>query len=231
MKQIDYVEKDKIIPGLKTGAYSRLSIEDNGCGMSPEVKSQIFNPFFTTKEVGQGTGLGLSVVHGIIKHHQGIINVESEEGRGTTFDIYFPVIQDKPSEKTVVSEPIKKGNGNILCIDDEPYLNTLFERILSKYGFNPTILTDSIKALEIFRNEPDNFDMVITDQGMPGLTGTQLATEILKIRPQIPIILITGYSDLDFVKIRKIGIRHYLRKPIKFDELLKIIQEILELKS
>ncbi|MBF0246197.1 MAG: response regulator, partial [Planctomycetes bacterium] len=190
---------------------------------------RIFDPFFTTKEVGKGTGLGLSVVHGIIKNHKGVITVESEPGEGTTFDIYFPAIEERPSEEPKSPESFKKGKGHILYVDDEASLTRLFNEFLGQLGYTVTAIDNSTKALDVFCKHPNAFDLVITDQGMPGMHGTNLATKILEIKPRIPIVLLTGYGELIYEqKAAEVGIQRCLRKPIDFNKLSEILRGILK---
>lgn len=226
LQRVECDSVNTMVSELKEGAYLKLTVKDNGCGMTAEVREHIFEPFFTSKNNGKGTGLGLSVVHGIIKHHQGIIDVESEPGKGTTFDIYFPVIEEKPLEKSLPPKFCKKGRGHILFVDDELSLNTLFKELLEPLGYMVTCSLDSGKALQMFRDDPAAFDLVITDQGMPKMDGTSLAAEILKIK-KVPIILLTGYGESACEKkFAAAGIYKYMKKPVDVSKLSGVLQDV-----
>ncbi|RPJ81048.1 MAG: response regulator, partial [Deltaproteobacteria bacterium] len=226
-----YLDEPLSHSDMNPGRYVRLSVSDMGCGMKPEIKDRIFDPFFTTKRPGEGTGLGLSVVHGIVIHHDGFITVESEEGKGSTFEIYLPIIDDgtisflKPS----ISVQTPTGNENILFVDDEEVVVDANRRILQRLGYNVTISTDSKKALAAFRKKPEKFDLVITDMTMPSMTGAELARELIKIRPDIPIILCTGYSQLITPeKSNAIGIQEFVMKPFSRNEIAEAIRKVLD---
>jgi CheY-like chemotaxis protein len=213
------------------GRYVRLSVSDMGCGMKPEIKDRIFDPFFTTKRPGEGTGLGLSVVHGIVIHHDGMITVESEEGKGSTFDIYLPIIPDDKSSNLIPSTLVQPptGNEDILFVDDEEVVVDANRRTLQRLGYNVTVFTNSKKALSAFKKNPQKFDLVITDMTMPGMTGAELARELIRIRPDIPIILCTGYSQLITPeKSNAIGIQEFVMKPFSRDEIADVIRKVLD---
>jgi signal transduction histidine kinase/ActR/RegA family two-component response regulator len=217
------------VPDMKPGEYVVLKVSDTGCGMEPETLERIFDPFFTTKEQGEGTGLGLSVAHGIIKSHGGYVTVESKPGKGTTFQIYLPRIKKQTLSKDGVAPVTTGGNERILIVDDEDILIELNQQRLSKLGYNVVATTSSTDALDIFRKEPDTFDLVITDQTMPNLTGMDLATELLKIRASIPIILCTGHSEtVSPEQAKKSGIRAFLMKPLGKQELAQVIRRLLD---
>jgi len=214
---------------IKPGHYMLLSVTDTGCGMNRATMDRIFDPYFTTKEKGIGTGLGLAVVKGIIRNHQGEIAVSSDVGKGTTFDIYWPIIDRKePLEEQ--SGPMIGGGGElILFVDDEKAVADLGKQMLSRLGYKVETRTNSIEALEAFRHQPQKYDMVVTDLTMPGMTGDKLAREILKIRPEIPIIMCTGFSEAaDRDMISKIGIRKLLMKPILMANMARAIREALD---
>jgi PAS domain S-box-containing protein len=181
---------------ITPGKYLKLTVSDTGMGINDEIIKRIFDPFFTTKEAGAGTGLGLSVVHGIVKNHYGEITVESKPRRGTTFNIYFPEFEPKEENASVENQELLIGTENILYIDDEESLVQTGKQILEKLGYKVTGKTRSNEALELFKQYPEQFDLVLTDQMMPKMTGIDLAKKILDIRPDIPIILITGYSEI-----------------------------------
>ncbi len=217
---------------LKPGTYEYLSVSDTGQGMSPEILEQVFNPFFTTKEVGKGTGMGLSVVHGIIENHNGKIFIESEPEKGTTFHIYFPVTEIKQEVKFEETGPLPTGNERILLVDDEDMLASIGKDVTERLGYSVTAKTDSLEALKLFKNNPSQFDLVITDQTMPNMTGAEFAEQLLKLRPGLPIILCTGYSSkIDKVKARQIGIREFASKPLNKNEIAKLIRQVLDEKS
>ena len=216
-------------PGLTPGSYIKLSVTDTGHGMSPNVINRIFDPFFTTKEKGEGTGMGLAVVHGIIKSYGGEIIVHSQPGKGTIFDIYFPVIEKVEFKeiKTVPFLPV--GDERILFVDDEPSLVHIGKQILERLGYEVVTRTSSLEALELFKIKSQKFDLVITDMTMPGMTGDQLAAEIIKIRPDMPIILCTGYSkNMSEDKARSLGIRALAMKPVVADQLANIVRNVLD---
>ncbi len=209
--------------------HALLEIRDTGVGMSKEIASRIFDPYFTTKKQGEGTGLGLAVVHGIVKSYGGQISLLSELGKGTTFRVYFPCIEDHSApDEGFAALDLPTGKERILLVDDEYVLVDMLGRILTQLGYQVEPLTNSIEALELFRRRPDQFDLVITDLTMPELTGDQLAAEMIRIRPDIPIILCTGFSDrMNEPLARKTGIRRFLTKPVTQQDLAKAIREVL----
>ncbi|MBF0224220.1 MAG: response regulator [Desulfobacterales bacterium] len=212
--------------------YIKVSVSDNGCGIDPKIIDRIFEPYFTTKEVGEGSGMGLSVVYGIIKSYGGAVNVESQIGKGSTFNLYFPIYQETHKTDEIESTTINsEKNERILFIDDEDMLVEYAEKVLTHLGYNAQCQNDPIEALELFRSDPYKFDLVITDMTMPGLTGNKLSVEILKIRPDIPIILCTGYSDkIDEKKALSIGIKKIVLKPFTIKILSSAIREVLDKK-
>jgi CheY-like chemotaxis protein len=218
--------------GLGHGPYVDLMVSDTGHGMERAVMERIFHPFFTTKGPGEGTGLGLSVVHGIVKSHGGAITVDSEPGKGTTFHMYLPRIEMGEVPEALASAPVPTGSERILLVDDEKTLVEMVKQMLEVLGYKVAGRTSSIEALEAFRCRPDKFDLVITDQTMPNMTGETLAMEILKIRPDMPIILCTGYIGLiSEEKIKAIGIRELVMKPVVGDDIARIIRQVLDQKK
>ena len=212
-------------PELSLGPKLKLTIRDTGHGIPENVLPRIFDPFFTTKVVGEGTGMGLAVVHGIVISHGGAILVESAPGKGTTFSLYFPQIQCSGEEGNP-EEALETmaGAGRILFVDDEEPLARLGKEMLEELGYEAVIYTNSVEALEVFRAEPDKFDAVITDQTMPKMVGEQLAAEMLQIRPDLPVILCTGFSHtISPESAKAIGIRAYLMKPVVTKELATIL--------
>ena len=216
----------------KSGAekvFLDLSISDTGQGMSPEVIDKIFDPFFTTKEKGKGTGMGLAITYGIVKEYGGAITVDSQPGKGTTFHIYLPqgepATTHRPSEESVVS----KGRERILFVDDEKFMADLGKDMLERLGYHVTAMQKSLEALEIFKKQPYEFDLVITDQNMPGMSGLDLAKSMLQIRPDIPIILCTGYSTLVNERVAKSrGIKGFALKPLTKSAIAKLIRQMLD---
>jgi PAS domain S-box-containing protein len=210
------------------GDYMQLVVSDTGAGMTKEVLERIFEPFFTTREVGRGTGMGLAVVYGIVKSLHGNIKVDSEPGVGTTFSVLFPKAIAGEEEEVRDSEQIPGSRGRILFIDDEEFLVEWGQALLERLGYEVTSLNNSIEALELFSSDPSRFDVVITDQTMPGATGLQLAGEFLKLRPSIPIILCTGHSDAVIQNgLKESGIQELLFKPLTRKVLAEAIHRAL----
>lgn len=215
-------------PHLLAGEYLRLTIQDNGCGIEQEMLNNIFDPFFTTKEKGRGTGLGLSVVHGIVTDCNGSINVTSELGKGTTFTLMFPtVVSGKRKEvDTVVALP--SGTEHILFVDDEEDLRKLASQMLSYLGYSVVCCASGADALEKIKETSSAFDLLITDQSMPGMPGTELARKVLKLYPGLPILLCTGYSSIvDEEKALTMGIRGFLLKPLAITTMASEIRNVL----
>jgi len=217
-------------PRLRPGSYVQISVADTGCGMDEATLSRIFEPFFTTKPQGEGTGLGLSVVHGIMESHDGVITVYSKPGEGTVFHLYFPVYQGAAASVSTPLTAIPHGGGKrILYVDDEAPLAKLGQKTLEQLGYEVEMSTNVAEALEWVRKEPRRFDLVITDQTMPGMTGMDFATQLLKIRPDLPIILTTGYSPyLTHERVRAAGIRDLLLKPQTVHSLGVAVHHALE---
>ncbi len=216
-------------PDLKPGPYIHLSVKDTGCGIDQKIVERIFDPYFTTKEVGKGSGMGLAVVHGIIQSHEGMITVKNRSHKGTSFNVYLPTIDEHIPKKETVPEPLHTGNERILLVDDDPGMADMTKRRVERLGYQVTAKNNSIETLNLFRAKPDSFDLVITDQTMPNLTGEQLAKELLLIKPDLPIILCTGYSStIDAQKAKRIGIREFIMKPVDKLELAKVIRQTLD---
>ncbi len=216
--------------GISPGSYLKLVVRDTGTGIPPEMVDRIFDPFFTTKEHGEGTGLGLSVVLGIMKQHQGHIEVESEMGKGSTFTAYFPRLEEEPmTEGEGEREEVPTGSERILFIDDEEALVEMGQELLTELGYEVTPCRSSREALALFRLDPSRFDLVITDQTMPEMTGVELAKEILHIRTDTPVILSTGFSHLVTAdSLKKTGIRAFLVKPLTKGELGRTVRRVLD---
>jgi nitrogen-specific signal transduction histidine kinase/ActR/RegA family two-component response regulator len=214
---------------LQPGSYLKLSVRDTGTGIKKEIIDRIFEPFFTTKEKGQGTGMGLSMVHGIMKEYNGAIEVRSAPGHGSVFHLYFPLIQGSADIRDNIETPVLiKGKGRILLVDDEADLVEIGRNILELLGYEVESCTDSTLALEYFRKDPDGFDLVITDQTMPKMSGVELAREILGIRREIPIFLCTGYSSfVSEEEIRRLGVREFFLKPLSTRDLSQALHKHL----
>ena len=222
---------DEIPKLIARKRYVRLTVTDTGKGMDQQTRMRIFEPYFTTKDQGEGTGLGLAIIHGIITGYHGAISVRSTLGEGASFTLFFPVLEqpDSQPDKTKKEESaLPEINAKVLWIDDEEVNVILGECILRQIGCEVMGFSDSRDALDVFRAVPEKFDLVVTDQTMPYLTGLDLAKKMLKIRPDIPIIMLTGHSDLvDEQRAKAAGIAKFLMKPISQKELAQTMQEIL----
>jgi signal transduction histidine kinase/ActR/RegA family two-component response regulator len=234
---IDNVDIDSTallaVQGLKPGSYVRLIVSDTGCGIDPAVMDRIFDPFFTTKKPGEGTGLGLSVVYGIVKSYGGTINVYSEPQMGTTFKTYIPRIEDAtPAEIKSMATTIPGGKEHILFVDDEEVLAEIGREMVQCLGYTVAARTSSVEAMEAFRAQPARYDMVITDMTMPNMTGVELAREIHRVRADIPIIICTGFSELiNEGEARRLGIAKLLMKPLFLRDLAFAMRDILDKKK
>jgi signal transduction histidine kinase/ActR/RegA family two-component response regulator len=216
---------------MQPGDYLVLSVKDTGAGMEEEVRKRVFEPFFTTKPVGEGTGLGLSVVYGIVKSHRGRITVYSEPGRGSIFRVYLPKAETRVLEKAEAPKPIPKGKERILFVDDEEIIVKSVQNMLEHLGYNVTAAMDSEEALKLFSGKPSEFDLVMTDQTMPAMTGEDLGKELMRIRPDIPVILCTGYSDLiSSEKAIAMGFRGFIMKPFTLRESAELVRRVLDQK-
>ena len=206
-----------------------MRVIDTGHGMEKAILDRIFDPFFTTKERGEGTGMGLAVVLGIVKSHGGTITVESEPEKGARFNVFLPVILQEVDHEIRTKAPIPTGTERILFIDDEKSLVDLGQQILERLGYDVTIRTSSLEALELFMEQPDKFDLVITDMTMPNMTGDELAAKLMNIRADIPVILCTGYSErISRERAQKLGIKEFILKPIVMRELAKTVRGVLD---
>jgi len=229
-----FLDEHPADPKMVPGYFVKLAISDSGCGIPFEIRDRIFDPFFTTKKPGEGTGLGLSVVHGIVVHHNGMITFDSSLGKGTTFIVYLPIMEGAapclPKSDSVV-ELKAKGNERILFVDDEEAVVDANRRILTRLGYEVTASTDSRNALSVFYSKPEEFDLVITDMTMPNMTGVELAGEMIKIRKDIPIILCTGYHQwISPEKSNEIGVREFVMKPFSRQEIAEVIRKVLDKK-
>ena len=214
---------------LEAGCYVKMTVADTGTGIPREVIGSIFEPYFTTKAIGEGTGMGLAMVYGIVKKYGGKITVQSELNRGTVFTIYLPVADGCASRQTDVSAALPQGNERILIVDDEGPVVRVCAEILERLGYTVTSSTSSMGALELFRSNPDGFDLVITDMTMPAMTGDQLAGELMRIRPDISVILCTGYNKkMSEDEASRLGIKAFAYKPIVMPDLAKTVRKVLD---
>ena len=214
---------------LQAGHYQKLTVSDNGEGIKPEIMDRIFDPFFTTKGIGKGTGMGLAVIHGIVKRSQGAIIVDSKPGKGTTFQIFFPTIDAEISKELELHKDIPHGNEKILYIDDEKQIIAFGQEILEGLGYEVVTASTSADALKIFTADSDSFDIVITDMTMPEMTGIELAMEISILSPGIPTILCTGYnSNISAYNAQEAGIIKIIMKPFARHEIALAIREVLD---
>ena len=219
--------------GITPGMYLTLMVSDSGVGIAPDIMDRIFDPFFTTKKPGEGTGMGLSVVYGIIKGYGGTITVKSEVGRGTEFFVYLPLLMETVGEEEIKgAKAIAGGNERILFVDDEEPLVQLGKEMLTKLGYEVVARVSSLEAREAFRSQPDRFDLVITDMTMPNMTGVELAIELMRIRSNIPIILCTGFSEtISSEKAKRLGIRQFIMKPLLKHQIAVAIRHALDHKE
>ena len=231
LKEVDigYEETVEKI-GMQPGKHLRLTVVDEGCGMEASVLDRIFEPYYTTKEQGKGTGLGLSVIHGIVKNHRGDITVTSSPGKGSTFQVHLPVIEDDVvATEFEPTNGAAKGSERILLIDDEEQIVSMEQQMLENLGYQVTARTDSEEALHEFSQQPQNFDLVITDMTMPHMTGDQLAKKLLNIKPNLPVILCTGFNeDITEEKALAMGIQKFVMKPVIKNDLATTIRSVLD---
>ncbi|NOZ62183.1 MAG: PAS domain S-box protein [Calditrichaeota bacterium] len=214
---------------LKTGSYVKLMVKDTGLGIDPQIIDRIFEPYFTTKGVGDGAGMGLALVHSIVKSYRGEIVVYSEKGKGTTFNIFLPRIEGPVREEREEKKKLPRGTENILYVDDEKNIVSVSSQILHRLGYEVSMATSGERALAIFEKDPQEFDLVITDQTMPKMTGAELAKKILAIRPDMPIILCTGFSEVvSKEKAKQMGIAEFLMKPLFSEDLANIVRKVLD---
>lgn len=217
---------------VKAGPFLKLIVADTGHGIAPEIKDRIFDPYYTTKKQGEGTGIGLSVVQGIVRSHGGFITVESDPGQGAKFNVFLPIIDRKDIPQAMTSKNVIGGNERILLVDDEAMVVQMGQQMLERLGYEVTSCINSLEAFELFEKASDQFDLVITDMTMPELTGDRLAKMITNIRPELPVILCTGYSNrLDQRTIADAGVRAILYKPLVKNELAGTIRNVLSTKD
>jgi CheY-like chemotaxis protein len=213
---------------LKPGDYVRLRVKDTGKGIDPAFMDRLFDPYFTTKDVDQGLGMGLAVVHGIVKKHDGAIKIESEVGKGTTVDVLFPLIENQTETGTEEIETLQKDAERILLVDDDPSIVRLITQMLKRSGYEVIAKTSSSSALKALKETPEPFDLVISDMTMPEMSGEQLAQEIKQIRPGIPVVLCTGHSNrMDENRAKELGIEAFIKKPFSRKDITKTISKVL----
>jgi CheY-like chemotaxis protein len=212
------------------GEFLLLAVSDTGCGIDPQISERIFDPYFTTKQGIEGSGLGLSVTLGIVKGHNGLIEMESRVGEGTRFDVYFPVSRSEVSEEERQGLALPAGRmERVLVVDDEPFFLDVVGESLDRLGYRVQACGSSSKALEVFKAHPEGFDLLVTDQSMPGMTGVQLIAEIRKLNGRLPVILCTGYSEtVTEQSAEHYGITRFLMKPVNARELAEAVRASLD---
>jgi nitrogen-specific signal transduction histidine kinase/CheY-like chemotaxis protein len=216
-------------PDLTPGPYVELSVSDTGHGMESAVMRHIFDPFFTTKPPDQGSGLGLAVVHGIIQHCGGAITVQSDPEKGSTFRIFLPRIDAQVAPETALASALPTGKERILLVDDEKVIVDALGRMLRRLGYEVFATASGVEALQAFCRKPGRFDLVITDRTMPNITGEELAREVLRVRPDMPVILFTGSSErMAEERAKAVGVRAYLMKPVVMREMAETIRRVLD---
>ena len=230
LNETKLLQEDLSNSNLEPGRYAVLTISDTGCGIAPTIMDKIFEPYFTTKKKGKGTGLGLAVVYGIVKEHHGDIKVTSEVGKGTSFTVYFPAIGKRSEPMTSDKVEIQPtGDERILLVDDEESVVRLEKQMLQRLGYRVTVHNSATDALMKFRANPEAFDLVVSDMNMPNMTGEQFARKLMAIRPNIPVIICTGFSErIDKEKAHAIGIKGFLMKPVVKSEMAQMIRKVLD---
>ncbi|MGM0644711.1 MAG: response regulator, partial [Thermodesulfobacteriota bacterium] len=215
---------------LQPGRYAELSVSDTGCGISPAVIDKIFDPYFTTKDKERGTGLGLSLVYGIVREYGGDVRVRSEIGKGSRFDVLLPILlKPEPDSMEDKTEDLPSGTERILLVDDEASIIRLEKMMLERLGYQTSSCTSSTEALELFKARPDYYDIVVTDMTMPNMTGDVLAREIRAVDPHIPVIVCTGFSErVDQNMEENSGIKAFLKKPVTKLDLAETVRKVLD---
>ncbi len=230
MHQVQLTPQEASSLGISAKNYLKLSFSDSGQGMDEVTKARIFDPFFTLKDVGEGTGMGLSIVYAIMESYRGAISVDSEPDKGSTFQLYFPVTDEAAEDKQEQVEDIPRGKERILLVDDDKTYAEMCEKMISRLGYDVDLELDSIQALETFKTSPDRYDLVISDQVMPGLSGGDFAQKIRSVKPGIPIIICTGYStQMDEVKADILGINAFAYKPVEKKFIAGLIRNVLDI--
>jgi CheY-like chemotaxis protein len=231
LKECEVTEaKAASVPGLYPGPHVMLLVRDTGCGMIQEVRERVFDPFFTTRREGEGQGMGLSVVHGIVCNAGGGIEVDSEVGVGSTFRVYWPRIEPEQCEEVVGNTALPTGTERVLFVDDEEFQVSLARKMLGALGYQVTALASSPEALKLFKDNPQAFDLVVTDITMPGMTGIDFTRELLSVRPDIPVIMCTGYSELITGDDPSCyGARALVAKPVVMREMAETMRRVIDL--
>ncbi len=231
LHEIDIKEEDVILgQDFSPGTYLRLEIADTGIGIDEETRQKIFEPYFTTKEVGEGTGLGLAVVHGIVQSHGGSISVYSEMGTGTTFQVYLPVSTKgmEDSQQGKERAPVAQGSERIMFVDDEEKLVAIAQEVLPKYGYSLDAFSNGVEALQEFEKNPNRYDMLITDMAMPYMNGIELISRTRELRPGLPVILCSGFSEfLNKQKAEALEIE-YMPKPVIMSDLVRLVRRVFD---
>lgn len=216
-------------PDLPAGDYLKITVNDTGPGIGPEIIERIFDPYFTTKKMGKGSGMGLSIVHGIVKNHNGAISVDSKPGKGTTFSLLFPAVDEKPEIEIKTINEIPRGHETILFVDDEKSIANMTQKMLKRLGYKVETRLNPLQALDLFQSKPEYFDLVITDMTMPQMTGAKLSEKLMETRSNIPVIICTGHSSLiDEEKAKQLGIASYIMKPVSMSTIAKAIRKVLD---
>ncbi|MFQ6037300.1 MAG: PAS domain S-box protein, partial [Candidatus Aminicenantales bacterium] len=230
LEEIDLPEDiAKEHPGIRPGPFLKLVVRDTGCGIEKSVMERIFEPFFTTKGPGRGTGMGLSVVHGIVKDHGGMVTVSSRPGKGSTFRVFLPVCAPENGISPAEEEDAPGGKEHILLVDDEAKIVRMETEALERRGYRVTGTTEPQKALRMFKKQPEAFDLAVVDMTMPGLPGDDLTQKLMKVRPDLPIILCSGFSErISKEKARALGIREYILKPLSLGNFARTIRRVLD---
>ncbi len=214
---------------LSPGNYLKLTVRDTGHGIDPKIIDRIIDPYFTTSSMAEASGMGLAVVHGIVKHHNGAITAASEPGKGSVFEVLFPLTENQAEAGIEKTPVLPSGNEKILFIDDDASLVKMAKRMLENHGYQVETKNDPVEALDVVRSEPGRFDLIITDMTMPKMTGDTLAQEILSIRPDMPIILCSGFNkNIDADKARALGIRRYIEKPLNMSDFVAAVRRVLD---
>ncbi|MCF6246349.1 MAG: PAS domain S-box protein [Desulfobacula sp.] len=230
LKETVLETKDLVGSPLNPGKYAMLSVSDSGSGIDTAIRDKIFDPYFTTKERGKGTGLGLAVVYGIVKEHGGDIQIDSKMDKGTTVTVFFPLIENFHKDESVKKDQtLRKGTEQILLVDDEKAIIQIEKQVLERLGYQVTSFTSSLEALEFFSLHPERFDLVVTDMTMPNLSGDQLSKSLILIKPDLPIIICTGFSErMNKKKAEASGIKGFLTKPVSMFEMAKKVRCVLD---
>lgn len=215
---------------LLPGRYCILTVSDTGVGIPDKIVDQIFEPYFTTKKIGKGSGLGLAVVHGIVKNYRGSVSIQSQVGKGTVFKVFLPLVEPMDEEEGKQNgSDFSRGTEHVLLVDDETAIVNVGIKVLGNLGYTVTGRTSSEKALEDFKTDPEKYDIVVTDMTMPGMVGTKLSKEIKQIRPDIPVIICTGFSNqIDAKKASSMGFQGFILKPFLAGDLSVVIRQVLD---